>query len=46
MTQAVRRIPVQYAKQIVGNKSVSGQRQYLPLKLNISGVMPIILVRH
>lgn len=42
MTQAVRRIPVQYAKQIVGNKSVSGQRQYLPLKLNISGVMPII----
>ncbi|MCA0363147.1 MAG: preprotein translocase subunit SecY [Spirosomataceae bacterium] len=42
MTQAVRRIPVQYAKQIVGNKAVSGQRQYLPLKLNISGVMPII----
>ncbi len=42
MTQAVRRVPVQYAKQIVGNKSVSGQRQYLPLKLNISGVMPII----
>ncbi len=42
MTQAVRRIPVQYAKQIVGNKVVTGQRQYLPLKLNISGVMPII----
>jgi preprotein translocase subunit SecY len=42
MTQAVRRIPVQYAKQIVGNKTVTGQRQYLPLKLNISGVMPII----
>jgi preprotein translocase subunit SecY len=42
ITQAVRRIPVQYAKQIVGNKAVTGQRQYLPLKLNISGVMPII----
>jgi preprotein translocase subunit SecY len=42
LTQAVRRIPVQYAKQIVGNKTVTGQRQYLPLKLNISGVMPII----
>jgi preprotein translocase subunit SecY len=42
ITQAVRRIPVQYAKQIVGNKVVSGQRQYLPLKVNISGVMPII----
>jgi preprotein translocase subunit SecY len=42
LTQAVRRIPVQYAKQIVGNKVVSGQRQYLPLKVNISGVMPII----
>lgn len=42
VTQAVRRVPVQYAKQIVGNKVVTGQRQYLPLKLNISGVMPII----
>lgn len=42
ITQAVRRVPVQYAKQIVGNKTVTGQRQYLPLKLNISGVMPII----
>lgn len=42
ITQAVRRVPVQYAKQIVGNKMVSGQRQYLPLKVNISGVMPII----
>jgi preprotein translocase subunit SecY len=42
MTQATRRIPVQYAKQIVGNKATTGQRQYLPLKLNISGVMPII----
>jgi preprotein translocase subunit SecY len=42
ITQATRRIPVQYAKQIVGNKFVTGQRQYLPLKLNIAGVMPII----
>jgi preprotein translocase subunit SecY len=42
MTQAVRRIPVQYASQIVGNKVATGQRQFLPLKLNISGVMPII----
>jgi preprotein translocase subunit SecY len=42
LTRAVRRVPVQYAKQIVGNKVVSGQRQYLPLKVNISGVMPII----
>jgi preprotein translocase subunit SecY len=42
ITQATRRIPVQYAKQIVGNKVVTGQRQYLPLKLNIAGVMPII----
>lgn len=42
ITQAVRRVPVQYAKQIVGNKVVTGQRQYLPLKVNISGVMPII----
>jgi preprotein translocase subunit SecY len=42
ITQAARRIPVQYAKQIVGNKTVTGQRQYLPLKLNTAGVMPII----
>ena len=42
ITQAVRKIPVQYASQIVGNKVATGQRQFLPLKLNISGVMPII----
>jgi preprotein translocase subunit SecY len=42
ITQAVRRIPIQYAKQIAGNKVASGQRQYLPLKLNSAGVMPII----
>ena len=45
LTQAVRRVPVQYAKQIVGNKTVTGQRQYLPLKVNISGVMPIIFAQ-
>jgi preprotein translocase subunit SecY len=42
LTQATRRIPVQYASQIVGNKVSTGQRQFLPLKLNIAGVMPII----
>lgn len=45
MTQAVRRIPVQYAKQVVGNKVVGGQRQYIPLKLNSAGVMPIIFAQ-
>ena len=42
LVQAVRRIPVQYAKQVVGNKVYGGQRQYIPLKVNSSGVMPII----
>ncbi len=45
LTQAVRRIPVQYAKQVVGNKVYGGQRQYLPLKVNASGVMPIIFAQ-
>lgn len=45
ITQAVRRIPIQYAKQVVGNKVVGGQRQYLPLKLNAAGVMPIIFAQ-
>jgi preprotein translocase subunit SecY len=45
LTQAVRRIPVQYAKQVVGNKAYGGQRQYIPLKLNSSGVMPIIFAQ-
>ena len=46
-TQAVRRIPVQYAKQVVGSKAtaVGGERQYIPLKLNASGVMPIIFAQ-
>jgi preprotein translocase subunit SecY len=46
MTQAARRIPVQYAKQIVGsNRIAAGQRQYIPLKLNAAGVMPIIFAQ-
>jgi preprotein translocase subunit SecY len=45
LTQATRRIPVQYAKQVVGNKVYGGQRQYIPLKLNSAGVMPIIFAQ-
>jgi preprotein translocase subunit SecY len=45
ITQATRRIPVQYAKQVVGNKVYGGQRQYIPLKLNAAGVMPIIFAQ-
>ena len=42
MTQGERRIPVQYAKRIVGRKVFGGQSTYIPLKVNQSGVMPII----
>src|SRR6185437_6859932 len=42
LTQATRRIPVQYAKQVIGNKVYGGQRQYIPLKIIAAGVMPII----
>jgi preprotein translocase subunit SecY len=45
LTQAVRKIPVQYAKQVIGSRSYGGQRQYIPLKLNSSGVMPIIFAQ-
>jgi len=45
LVQAVRRIPVSYAKQVVGNKVYGGQRQYIPLKVNASGVMPIIFAQ-
>ncbi len=45
LTQATRRIAVQYAKQVVGNKVYGGQRQYLPLKLIGAGVMPIIFAQ-
>ncbi|MGJ8632628.1 MAG: preprotein translocase subunit SecY [Luteolibacter sp.] len=42
ITQAQRRIAVQYAKRVVGRKQMGGQTQYLPLKVNYAGVMPII----
>lgn len=42
VTQAQRKIAVQYAKRVVGRKQFGGQTQYLPLKVNYSGVMPII----
>ena len=45
ITQAIRQIPVQYAKQVVGNKVYGGQRQYIPLKLIAAGVMPIIFAQ-
>ena len=45
LVQAVRRIPVQYAKRIVGNKQYGGVRQYVPLKVNAAGVMPIIFAQ-
>lgn len=45
LTQAVRRIPVQYAKQVVANKLHGGKRDFIPLKLNSSGVMPIIFAQ-
>ncbi|MFN6943875.1 MAG: preprotein translocase subunit SecY, partial [Cytophagaceae bacterium] len=45
LTQATRRIPVQYAKQVVGNKVYGGQRQYIPLKVIAAGVMPIIFAQ-
>ncbi len=44
-TQAIRKIPLQYAKQMSSQKSYSGERQYLPLRLNSSGVMPIIFAQ-
>ena len=42
MTEAERRIPVQYAKRVVGNKMYGGQNTHIPIKVNMSGVMPII----
>jgi len=42
ITQAQRRIAVQYAKRVVGRKQFGGQTQYLPLKVNYAGVMPVI----
>jgi preprotein translocase subunit SecY len=45
LVQGVRKIPVQYAKQIIGNKQFGGARQFLPLKVNGAGVMPIIFAQ-
>ena len=45
VVQAVRKIPVQYAKRIVGNKQYGGVRQYIPLKMNAANVMPIIFAQ-
>jgi preprotein translocase subunit SecY len=45
LVQGTRRIPVQYAKKIVGDKQIGGVRQYLPLKVNAAGVMPIIFAQ-
>ena len=45
IVQAVRKIPVQYAKRVIGNKQYGGVRQYLPLKINAAGVMPIIFAQ-
>lgn len=45
LVQATRKIPVQYAKRIVGNKQYGGVRQYIPLKVNAAGVMPIIFAQ-
>jgi len=45
LTQATRKIPVQYAKQVVGNKLYGGKRDFIPLKLNSAGVMPIIFAQ-
>ncbi len=45
LVQGTRRIPVQYAKQMVGNKQYGGARQYIPLKVNAANVMPIIFAQ-
>ena len=45
IVQAVRKVPVQYAKRAIGNKQYGGVRQYLPLKINAAGVMPIIFAQ-
>ena len=45
LVQGTRRIPVQYAKRMVGNKQYGGVRQYIPLKVNAANVMPIIFAQ-
>ncbi|MBS1510430.1 MAG: preprotein translocase subunit SecY [Bacteroidetes bacterium] len=45
LIQGTRKVPVNYAKQIVGNRQFGGARNFLPLKVNASGVMPIIFAQ-
>ena len=45
LTQGVRKVPVQYAKRVVGNRQIGGARQYIPLKLFAANVMPIIFAQ-
>ncbi len=45
LVQGTRKVPVQYAKRIIGNKQYGGVRQYIPLKINAAGVMPIIFAQ-
>ena len=45
VVQAVRKVPVQYAKRVIGNKQYGGVRQYIPLKMNAANVMPIIFAQ-
>ncbi|MBL4752618.1 MAG: preprotein translocase subunit SecY [Flavobacteriales bacterium] len=45
LVQGSRRVPVQFAKRVVGNKQYGGVRQYIPLKVNAAGVMPIIFAQ-
>ena len=45
LVRGVRKVPVQYAKRIVGNKQYGGARQYIPLKVNAANVMPIIFAQ-
>ena len=45
LVQGTRKVPVQYAKKVVGNKQYGGARQYIPLKVNAAGVMPIIFAQ-
>lgn len=45
LVQGTRRVPVQYAKRVIGNKQYGGVRNYLPLKVNAAGVMPIIFAQ-
>jgi preprotein translocase subunit SecY len=45
LVQGVRKITINYAKQIVGNRQFGGARQFLPVKVNSAGVMPIIFAQ-